>query len=100
MAHDVPELETVDLSFAVDDTPIARGVDLTVPPGETLCVVGPSGAGKSTLLGLLNRLAEPTGGTVRLDGVATGRSTRSSSGRGSDWSRRRPGSGPAPSART
>jgi putative ABC transport system ATP-binding protein len=69
VAHDVPELETTDLSFAVDDAPIVRGVDLTVPPGETLCVVGPSGAGKSTLLRLLNRLAEPTGGTVRLDGV-------------------------------
>jgi putative ABC transport system ATP-binding protein len=69
VAHDVPELETTDLSFAVDDTPIVRGIDLTVPPGETLCVVGPSGAGKSTLLRLLNRLVEPTAGTVRLDGA-------------------------------
>jgi putative ABC transport system ATP-binding protein len=69
VAHDVPRLEAIELSFAVDDTPIVRGIDLTVPPGETLCVVGPSGAGKSTFLRLLNRLEEPTGGTVSLDGV-------------------------------
>ncbi len=34
-------------------------------------MVGPSGAGKSTLLRMLNRLDEPTGGTVRLDGQDT-----------------------------
>jgi putative ABC transport system ATP-binding protein len=37
--------------------------------GEVLAVVGPSGAGKSTLLRLLNRLDEPTKGTVLLDGT-------------------------------
>ena len=39
-----------------------------VRPGEILAVVGPSGAGKSSFLRLLNRLDEPTGGTVRLNG--------------------------------
>jgi UDP-glucose/iron transport system ATP-binding protein len=34
-----------------------------------LVVVGPSGAGKSSFLRLLNRLDEPTGGTVRLEGI-------------------------------
>jgi putative ABC transport system ATP-binding protein len=45
--------------------------DLTVEvrAGEILVVVGPSGAGKSSLLRLLNRLDEPTSGTVRLEGT-------------------------------
>lgn len=64
-----PKLATENLSYAVDGEPIVRAVDLAVAPGETVTVVGPSGAGKSTLLRLLCRLDEPTGGTVRLDGV-------------------------------
>jgi putative ABC transport system ATP-binding protein len=42
-------------------------VDLELPPGSS-CLAGPSGAGKSTLLRLLNRLADPDGGTVRYRG--------------------------------
>jgi putative ABC transport system ATP-binding protein len=37
--------------------------------GETLAIVGPSGSGKTSLLRLLNRLDEPTSGTVILDGT-------------------------------
>jgi putative ABC transport system ATP-binding protein len=37
--------------------------------GETLAIVGPSGSGKTSLLRLLNRLDEPTSGTVFLNGV-------------------------------
>jgi len=37
--------------------------------GETLAIVGPSGSGKTSLLRLLNRLDEPTSGTVYLNGV-------------------------------
>jgi phosphonate transport system ATP-binding protein len=40
-----------------------------VPKGQFLCVIGPSGSGKSTLLRCLNRLNEPTGGRILLDGV-------------------------------
>jgi putative ABC transport system ATP-binding protein len=40
-----------------------------VGTGEVLAIVGPSGAGKSSLLRLLNRLDEPTGGTVHLQGI-------------------------------
>jgi len=39
---------------------VLRDVDLTVEPGEVVCIVGPSGAGKSTLLRALNQL-EPIG---------------------------------------
>ena len=43
-------------------------VSLTIPDGTTLALLGPSGCGKTTLLKLINRLLEPTGGTVRIDG--------------------------------
>jgi len=43
-------------------------VNLEVPRGQFLCVIGPSGSGKSTLLRAINRLLEPSGGRVLLDG--------------------------------
>ena len=39
-------------------------IDLDVPPGQVLGVIGRSGAGKSTLLRLINRLLEPTAGSI------------------------------------
>lgn len=45
-----------------------EGIDLQVRPGEFVCVVGPSGCGKSTLLHLIAGLAQPTAGSVLLDG--------------------------------
>ncbi|HYK37441.1 ABC transporter ATP-binding protein [Alloacidobacterium sp.] len=44
-------------------------VSLELARGEVIAVVGPSGSGKSTLLRLLNRLDEPTNGTVLLNGT-------------------------------
>jgi putative ABC transport system ATP-binding protein len=64
-----PKLRAERLAFAVDGEAVVRGVDLAVETGETVTVIGPSGAGKSTLLRLLNRLDEPTDGTVYLDGT-------------------------------
>ena len=39
-------------------------IDLDVPAGQMLAIIGRSGAGKSTLLRMLNRLQEPSGGTI------------------------------------
>ena len=46
------------------------GVDLTVQPGEFVVILGRSGAGKTTFLRALNRLVEPSAGTVRVAGRA------------------------------
>ena len=61
-------IETEHLSRTVVDRVLVSDITVQVQPGEVLAVVGPSGAGKSSFLRLLNRLDEPTGGTVRLNG--------------------------------
>jgi phosphonate transport system ATP-binding protein len=43
-----------------------KGIDLTVPAGQVMALIGPSGAGKSTLIRCVNRLVEPTSGSVML----------------------------------
>ena len=49
---------------------ILTDVSVAVERGGALTLVGPSGSGKSSLLRCLNRLEEPTGGTVVFDGRA------------------------------
>ena len=61
-------LATKHLSRAVGSKFLVDDISVQVEAGEILAVVGPSGAGKSSFLRLLNRLDEPTGGTVLLDG--------------------------------
>jgi ATP-binding cassette subfamily B protein len=56
------------VSFAYDDEPVLRDIDIQAAPGETVGVVGPTGAGKSTLLKLLLRLYDIDSGAVRIDG--------------------------------
>jgi putative ABC transport system ATP-binding protein len=62
-------LETDHLTREVEGMRIVDDVTLEVRTGEVLVIVGPSGAGKSSFLRLLNRLDEPTGGTVYLNGA-------------------------------
>src|SRR5262249_52126838 len=45
------------------------GVSLQIEKGDFVGIIGRSGAGKSTLLRLINRLVEPTDGTILFDGV-------------------------------
>ena len=62
-------LETDHLSREIAGVRILDYVTVEVLTGELLAVVGPSGAGKSSFLRLLNRLDEPTSGTVRFEGI-------------------------------
>jgi osmoprotectant transport system ATP-binding protein len=49
--------------------PAVDGLDLAIPRGELVALVGPSGCGKTTTLKMINRLIEPTSGTVWLEGT-------------------------------
>ncbi len=66
---DTPEIEVENLHKYFDELEVLKGIDFTVEAGEVVCVVGPSGSGKSTLLRCINRLEEPTSGTIRVGGV-------------------------------
>jgi polar amino acid transport system ATP-binding protein len=50
-------------------TEVLKGIDLAVGERELVFIIGPSGSGKSTLLRCINRLEEPTAGSVVFDGV-------------------------------
>ncbi|WP_284704751.1 ABC transporter ATP-binding protein [Nocardioides bruguierae] len=51
-----------------DGTVAVHDLDLDVPRGSLTVLVGPSGCGKSTTLKMINRLIEPTHGTIEIDG--------------------------------
>ena len=51
-----------------DGTVAVHELDLDVAAGELVVLVGPSGCGKSTTLKMINRLIEPTTGTIEIDG--------------------------------
>jgi putative ABC transport system ATP-binding protein len=57
------------LGRVVEDKTLVADANFEVRKGEVLALVGPSGAGKSSLLRLLNRLDEPTNGTVYVEGA-------------------------------
>jgi ABC-type sulfate/molybdate transport systems ATPase subunit len=62
-------LEARHLSRRVGGRMLVQDVSVQIAAGEIVAIVGPSGAGKSSFLRLLNRLDEPTDGTVLLQGV-------------------------------
>jgi polar amino acid transport system ATP-binding protein len=64
-----PILEVRGLRKNFGHTEVLRGIDLEVRPQELVFIIGPSGSGKSTFLRCCNRLEEPTGGSIRVDGV-------------------------------
>ena len=57
-----------DVRIDGDSGPIIEGFSARIPADGLTAMVGPSGAGKTTLLRLLNRLDDPDGGEVLLDG--------------------------------
>lgn len=67
-ALELKVLRADELGRVVDGKTILSGISFGVINGDLLGIVGASGSGKSSLLRLLNRLDEPTSGTVYLDG--------------------------------
>lgn len=59
-------LQGVRKSFG--DNAVLKGIDLTVEPGQVVCLIGPSGSGKSTVLRCVNMLETPDEGTIVVDG--------------------------------
>lgn len=49
--------------------PVLQGIDLRIEGSGLTAIIGPSGTGKSTLIRCINRLVEPTAGSIRLDGL-------------------------------
>jgi phosphonate transport system ATP-binding protein len=62
-------LEIDGLTKHYDDVKALSGASLKVKRGEFVTIIGRSGAGKSTLLRCVNRMIEPSSGTVRFDGT-------------------------------
>ena len=62
-------LEVRGLRKSFGATEVLKGIDFTVEPQELVFIIGPSGAGKSTFLRCLNRLEEPTEGSIFVDGI-------------------------------
>tara|TARA_R110001592_G_scaffold182235_2_gene425350 strand:- start:333 stop:1160 length:828 start_codon:yes stop_codon:yes gene_type:complete len=60
------KLKGLTKRYATGDLAL-NNIDLEVPAGQVLALIGPSGAGKSTLIRCVNRLVEPTAGTIELD---------------------------------
>ena len=64
-----PVIRATQLRKSFGPHAVVRDVSFEVAAGETLVLLGPSGCGKTTLLKLLNRLIEPDGGTIEVNGV-------------------------------
>ena len=61
-------LEIRDLSCRIGERWVLRGIDLEAREGETIVLLGRSGCGKTTLLKCVNRLVQPAGGEIRIQG--------------------------------
>lgn len=66
-------IEARNLKLTLGEGPAAveilRGIDLTVPAGETLALLGPSGSGKSSLMAVLTGLERATSGSLMVAGA-------------------------------
>lgn len=63
------EIRDVTKEYPNASRPAVDHVSLTVEKGELIVLLGPSGCGKTTLLKMVNRLHEPTGGQIFVEGM-------------------------------
>ena len=62
-------MRDVTKTFPGAAAPAVASLSLEIPAGETVVLVGPSGCGKTTTMKMVNRLVEPTSGTILVDGT-------------------------------
>jgi osmoprotectant transport system ATP-binding protein len=62
-------LRQIEKRYPGAAAPAVESLNLDIEDGETVALVGPSGCGKTTTLKMINRLIEPTGGSLLLDGT-------------------------------
>ena len=60
--------DSIHVSYRVDGRNILDKSSFELERGETLVLLGRSGSGKTTALRLINRMLQPTAGTIRMDG--------------------------------
>ena len=64
------DIDFEDVSFKYKDgEEVLKNFNLHIKAGETVALVGATGAGKSTIVNLICRFYEPTGGSIKIDGV-------------------------------
>ena len=68
-SHDLVVVRTEHLGRTIHDKILVQDANFEVCRGEVLAIAGPSGSGKTSLLRLLNRLDEPSTGTVFVEGA-------------------------------
>ncbi|ASR33699.1 ABC transporter [Prauserella marina] len=62
------QLDHVSKRYPGTKEPAVRDVTMTIPAGKIVILVGPSGSGKTTTMRMINRLIEPTSGTITIGG--------------------------------
>ncbi len=62
-------LRVENLVVAYGRTVAVRGIDLTVPSGQVVCLIGANGAGKTTVMRTLSGLLRPRSGRILFDGA-------------------------------
>lgn len=72
MTNSVIIAEKLNLTFETNDGPVhaLSEVDLTINKGDFVSFIGPSGCGKTTMLRVIADLEQPTGGTIKVNGVS------------------------------
>jgi len=70
--------DRVDFRYDEEGLPILKEISFSTDVGRTVAIVGSTGAGKTTLVDLIPRFYDPTGGTIRIDGVDLRKYTLSS----------------------
>jgi polar amino acid transport system ATP-binding protein len=65
-------VRAVNVTKSFGRNEVLKGIDLTVDPGEVVCLLGPSGSGKTTFLRLINQMETLTGGRIWVGGELIG----------------------------